>query len=95
MQKILFENFLVKIVDKEYNVWYYVFKQNELVHKKEVSNMTERIISKAEYQEAEQVKAEFLKLPPDARRTYHDLLCGGVLLNNMACAANQQTTATP
>ncbi len=55
--------------------------------------MAERIISKAEYQEAEQVKVEFLKLPPDARRTYHDLICGGVLLNNMACVATQPTTA--
>jgi len=56
--------------------------------------MTERIISKEEYQEAEQVKADFLKLPPDARRTYRDLLCGGVLLNSMAYATAQPTTAT-
>lgn len=57
--------------------------------------MTERIISKEEYQQAEQVKADFLKLPPDARRTYCDLLRGGVLLNSMAYAATQPTTATP
>ncbi len=56
--------------------------------------MTEHIISKAEYQQAEQVKADFLKLPPDARRTYRDLLRGGVLLNNIACATIQSPTAT-
>ncbi len=56
--------------------------------------MTERIISKAEYQQAEQVKAEFLKLPPDARRTFHDLLIGGVLLNDTAYTTNQPPTAS-
>ncbi len=57
--------------------------------------MTEHIISKAEYQQAEQIKADFLKLPPDARRTYLDLLRGGVLLNSMAYSTTQPTAATP
>ncbi len=45
--------------------------------------MQERIISQAEYREAEDLKNDYFKLPPEARRKFRDMLKVGLLISEL------------